>query len=89
MSDYRIVQCFGVKRRPGKPDQLCRNKYLWIASGASAGRFGRKGTQACPNCGTLPEFAHPVNRFLDNELSKEAAEALLPEYYKSREPKKV
>lgn len=82
MSDYRIVQCFGIKRRPHKPDEQCRNRYLWIASGASAGNFGRKGTQACPNCGTLPEFRHPLNQALGGDITMERAEELMPEYIK-------
>jgi len=83
MSDYRIVQCFGVKRVPKKPDTDCRKKYLWTAGGLS-GNFGRKGTQACPNCGNLPDFMHPYNRYLDNEISLDQAESAMPEYIKNK-----
>jgi hypothetical protein len=82
MADYRIVQCFGVKRRPKKPAEQCRNRYLWIAKGASAGQFGRKGAQACPNCGSPPEFRHPLNQALGGDITMEEAEALMPEYRK-------
>lgn len=82
MSDYRIVQCFGIKKRPHKPTEQCRNRYLWIASGASSGNFGRKGAQACPNCGSPPEFRHPLNRALIGEITMEQAEAMMPEYRK-------
>jgi len=80
MSDYRIVQCFGIKRRPKKPAEICRNKYLWVARGASSGNFGRKGAQACPYCGTSPDFKHPYNRHLGGELTLEQAEAAMPQY---------
>jgi hypothetical protein len=83
VSDSRIVQCFGVKRRPRKPARVCRQKYLWIARGASAGNFGRKGTQACPNCGTAPDFRHPLNRYYNRELTYEEATAAMPEYIKN------
>ena len=84
MADYRIVQCFGIKRRPKKPAVNCRKKFLWTASGASEGRFGRKGTQACPNCGTLPDFTHPLNRYFNNEITLDEAEALMPNYIKQK-----
>lgn len=80
MSDHRVVQCFGVKRRPGKPDQICRQKFLWSAKGATSGRFGSKGIQACPNCGTLPDFRHPYNRYLNREMTLAEAEAAMPAY---------
>lgn len=79
MSDYRVVQCFGIKQRPKKPTTVCRDRYLWIASGTS-GNFGRRGTQACPNCGTPPDFKHPVNRWLGGEISQAEAEELLQTY---------
>lgn len=81
MSDSRVVQCFGVKRRPGKAERICRKKYLWIARGASAGNFGRKGAQACPSCGTIPDFRHPINRFLNGTLSQEKAQEILQQDY--------
>jgi len=81
MSDYRVVQCFGVKQRPKKPTEVCRNKYLWIAAGTS-GNFGRRGAQACPNRGTPPEFAHPINRWYGGEITSEEAEKLLETYKK-------
>lgn len=83
MSDYRVVQCFGVKKRPHKAEQVCRDKYLWIARGASSGNFGRKGAQACPNCGTPPDFLHPFNRYLNREMTYDEAVAAMPEYQKS------
>lgn len=82
MSDYRIVQCFGTKRRPKKEDKPCRRRYLWVAGGASAGNFGRKGAQACPHCGTFPDFRHPFNRYLSGEISEEQAKEMMPEYLK-------
>lgn len=82
MGDRRIVQCFGIKRKPGKPDKACGRKFLWTARGASSGNFGSKGTQACPHCGTLPDFQHPFNRYLNRELTYEEAEAAMPEYRK-------
>ncbi len=69
MSERRIVQCFGTLVRPGKPARPCRNRYLWIAKGVSGG-FGRKGPQACPNCGTLPNHAHPTNQMLNGEITQ-------------------
>jgi hypothetical protein len=84
MSDYRIVQCFGTKKRPRKPEEVCRQRYLWGAIGATSGNFGRKGAQACPNCGTMPEFAHPLNRFLGQEISLEEAEQSMEEYNKNK-----
>lgn len=82
MSDYRIVQCFGIKMVPRKPAKVCRKKYLWIAAGLG-GNFGRKGAQACPNCGNPPDFTHPYNRYLNNEITLDEAEALMPEYKKN------
>jgi hypothetical protein len=87
VSDYRRVQCFGTKRRPRKADEPCRKQFLWIARGAS-GNFGRKGAQACPNCGTLPNFDHPYNKFLSGDITHEQAVALMPEYTKSLEESK-
>jgi len=83
LSDYRVVQCFGTKRRPGRPEQTCRDKYLWAAAGATAGNFGRKGVQACPNCGTPPDFRHPLNQALNGDITIEQAEAMMPEYLKT------
>ena len=82
MGDRRIVQCFGIKKRPHKQDRVCRQKFMWTARGASAGNFGRKGTQACPNCGTMPDFRHPYNRYLHGEITYDAATAEMPEYEK-------
>ena len=89
MADQRIVQCFGVKRRPGKAAKECRKKYLWVSSGAASGSFGRKGPQACPSCGTLPNFQHPINRYLDGTLTQEAAQEILRKDYDSNWIKKV
>ncbi len=81
MSDNRIVQCVGNKVRPHKQTKTCRKKFLWTAKGSSAGNFGRKGAQACPSCGTLPDLAHPINRYLNNEITgEEAKETLLRDY---------
>lgn len=80
MSDRRIVQCFGVKRRPRKQDKDCRRKFIWTARGASAGNFGSKGVQACPHCGTSPDFRHPFNRFLNREMTEDQARAAMPAY---------
>ena len=81
MGDRRIVQCFGVKRRPRKAEKICRRKYLWTARGSSAGNFGSKGIQACPHCGTMPDFQHPINRYLNGDLAQEEAQAILKEDY--------
>lgn len=80
MSDRRIVQCFGVKKRPGKADKDCQRRFLWTARGASSGNFGSNGTQACPHCGTLPDFQHPFNQYLNGEINHEQAEAAMPAY---------
>jgi hypothetical protein len=85
MSDNRIVQCFGVRVRPKKPARYCGRQFLWTARGAAEGNFGRKGAQACPHCGTLPDFAHPINRYLNGELSQEQAEDMLDDYYAAKE----
>ncbi len=82
MADRRIVQCFGIKKKPHKADKICGRKFLWTARGASAGHFGSNGTQACPNCGTLPDFQHPYNQHLGGLLTYEEAAALMPEYRK-------
>lgn len=79
--DRRVVQCFGVKRRPRKQAKECRKQYLWIASGSSSGNFGRKGPQACPSCGTIPDFTHPINRYLNQELTQEEAQEILRRDY--------
>ena len=81
MTDHRIVQCFGVKIRPHKPARVCRAQYMWSARGATAGNFGRKGAQACPHCGTMPDFKHPINRYLGGGITREQAEAMLEDYY--------
>jgi len=81
MATHRIVQCFGTKVRPRKPAKPCRKKFLWTAKGSSAGNFGRKGIQACPSCGNLPEFQHPINRYLNNELTGDEAKAILKKDY--------
>ena len=80
MSDRRLVQCFGIKRQPGKPDKVCGRRYAWAAKGATAGNFGPKGAQACPHCGTAPDFRHPLNRYLNRELTAEEAEAAMPAF---------
>ncbi len=82
MADRRLVQCFGIKRRPHKEDKVCGRKFVWTACGASAGNFGSKGTQACPNCGTLPNFRHPFNRYLDGQMTYAEAEDAMPAYRK-------
>lgn len=84
MSDRRIVQCFGIKRRPGKPDKPCRRRFLWTARGASSGNFGRKGAQACPHCGTMPDLAHPFNRLLNREITEEEARSSMETYYEKK-----
>jgi len=81
MSDRRVVQCFGIKKKPHKADKVCGKQFLWTARGAS-GNFGGKGNQACPHCGTLPDFQHPFNRYLNREMTYEEAEAAMPEYRK-------
>jgi len=84
MPDYRVVQCFGIKVRPGKLTKQCRRRFMWTAA-ALSGRFGGKGTQACPYCGTLPRLDHPLNRYLGGEINEEEAEAAMPEYRKKIE----
>jgi hypothetical protein len=80
MADRRIVQCFGIKKRPHKADKVCGRKFIWTARGASSGNFGSKGAQACPHCGTLPDFQHPYNRHLNGEMTYEEAAAAMPAY---------
>ncbi len=80
MVDQRIVQCFGIYKKPHKPEKDCRRKYLWTARGASAGNFGSKGVQACPHCGTMPNFKHPYNQYLDGLITFEEAAAAMPDY---------
>lgn len=87
MSDYRIVQCFGTKRRRGKPDKPCRRKYQWTSIGGKDSHFGPRGAQACPHCGTIPFFAHPYNRYLNGEMTFEEASASMPEFEKGLEEK--
>ncbi|MBD3260345.1 MAG: hypothetical protein GF334_01485 [Candidatus Altiarchaeales archaeon] len=84
MGDFRIVQCFGVKRRPGKPAKICRRRFIWTAADAGRNNFGRRGTQACPHCGTLPDFTHPYNRYLGGELSYEQAVGMMPEWQEEK-----
>jgi hypothetical protein len=72
MTDQRLVQCFGIRRRPGKEAKLCRRRFLWTAAGTH-GNFGRKGTRGCPHCGNLPDFSHPINRALNGEISQDEA----------------
>ena len=79
MGDRRIVQCFGIKRRPHKADKVCGRKFLWTARGAR-GNFGSKGAQACPHCGTLPDFQHPYNQHLAGTMTYEEAAAAMPAY---------
>ena len=86
MSDRRVIQCFGIKRRPKKEAVPCRKRYMWIASAASR-NFGRKGAQACPNCGTAPDFRHPLNRALNGEISEQEAIDLMPKYLEELENK--
>lgn len=80
MSDHRLVQCFGVKKQPRKPDEPCRKRWLWSAAGATKHRFGRNGTICCPNCGTSPDFRHPFNKYLNGEMSEEEAKSRMPDY---------
>jgi len=81
MSTNRLVQCFGTLVRPRKQAKDCRRRYLWTAIGSSATQFGRKGVQACPHCGTMPDFVHPVNRYLHGELTQEEAQEILKNEY--------
>jgi len=87
MPDRKVVQCFGTQRKQGKPDKPCRRQFLWTASALSH-NFGGKGVQACPYCGTMPDFQHPFNRFLGGELSEEAARAAMPKYLERFEDEK-
>lgn len=80
MGDYRVVQCFGTKVRPKKPARACRKKYMWVARGTH-GNFGRKGAQACPSCGTMPDFTHPINRLLNGEIDQAQAKAEFEQNY--------
>ena len=80
MPDHRLVQCFGIKRRPGKEAKYCRRSYQWTAKGI-AGNFGGAGVQACPYCGTMPDFKHPTNRWYNGEFkSAEEAQAAMVIY---------
>ena len=89
MATHRIVQCFGTLVRPHKQNRPCRRKFLWTARGSSKGNFGRKGTQACPHCGTLPDFKHPVNKWLNHELSQKEAVEIFQRDYNPDGTKKV
>lgn len=80
MSDNRLVQCFGIKRRPNQPDKICRRRFIWTARDAGKNNFGRRGTQACPHCGTMPDFTHPYNRYLNGELTFEEAKSAMPNF---------
>jgi len=80
VSDYRLVQCFGTKKQPRKPDKPCRKRWLWSASGATRNRFGRNGTIYCPNCGSSPDFRHPFNKYLNGEISEKEAKESMPDY---------
>lgn len=84
MSDYKVVQCFGKKIRKGKPTKECRKKFLWTAFGMGKTNFGRRGAQACPNCGTLPDFSHPYNMYLNGDLTFEEAAAKMPDFEKEK-----
>ncbi len=79
MAEQRLVQCFGTKVRPHKEAKRCRRKYRWIAIGVS-GNFGRKGAQACPYCGTPPDFKHPLNRYYAGQMTLEEAKAAMNDY---------
>ena len=81
MADHAVVQCFGIRKRPRKPDQACRKKYLWTAQGASSGNFGRKGVGWCPSCGTMPNHGHPINRYLAGTLGQQEAQEILRRDY--------
>ena len=78
MADVRLVQCFGLKRRPHKEDKICRRRFMWTAAAGGKHHFGRRGTQACPHCGCMPNLAHPYNRYLGGELTMDEAEAAMP-----------
>lgn len=83
MSDVKIVQCFGVRKRPHKQDKQCRRRFMWTALGTGKSHFGRRGTQACPHCGTLPNLAHPLNRYLGGDITEDQAMEMMPEYLES------
>jgi hypothetical protein len=93
--DHRLVQCFGTKRRPHKEDKSCRRRFLWTSKAGGTTRFGRKGTQACPHCGTLPDFRHPLNRALSGEfgddmkVAEDKAASLMPAYIELLEKEKA
>jgi len=78
--DRRIVQCFGIKKKPHKEDKVCMKKFLWTARGAASGHFGSNGAHACPNCGTLPDFQHPYNQFLAGLITYEKAAEMMPNF---------
>ena len=88
MSDVRIVQCFGTKRRQHKEDKSCRRRFMWTAFGNGKTQFGRRGTQACPHCGTLPDFTHPFNRYLSGEIEEAEAKAMMPDFIEKLEKAK-
>lgn len=77
----RVVQCFGTLIRPSKAAKPCRKQYLWTARDSGANNFGRRGVQACPHCGTMPDFTHPVNKFLGGDITQEQAQKELAEDY--------
>lgn len=57
---------------------------MWTAA-AAARNFGGRGVHACPYCGTIPDFRHPFNRFLNGELTEEDAQAAMPAYLEKLE----
>lgn len=89
MADHRIVQCFGTKVRPHKEAKPCRRRFLWTSKAGGQTRFGRRGCQACPHCGTLPDLSHPFNRYLDGELSEERAKEMMPGFIEQLEKAKA
>ena len=89
MADHRIMQCFGTLRRPHKEDKSCRRRFLWTARGNGKTQFGRKGTQCCPHCGTMPDLSHPFNRYLDGEIDEEQAKAMMPDFIAQLEKAKT
>ncbi len=79
--DRRLVQCFGIKVRPHKESKVCTKRFLWTAKGAGR-NFGGKGVQACPFCGTMPDFNHPFNKYLGGYITYEEAEKEMPDFRK-------
>lgn len=81
MATSRLVQCFGTLVRPRKQAKDCRRRYIWTAIGSSANQFGRKGVQACPHCGTMPDFTHPMNRMFNREISQQEMQEIFEKDY--------